>query len=88
MIKSNLCDSSDAYIHVKGTRQVTNTAAKGAAPNNRNKRVTFKICAPFIDCISLINNKHVNDAHDIDVVMPMYNLLEYSDIYSKTLGRL
>ena len=88
MIKSNLCDFSDAYMHVKGTRQVTNTAAQGAAPNNRNKGVTFKNCAPFIDCVSLINNKQVDDANDIDVVMPMYNLLEYSDICSKTLRRL
>ena len=57
---------------------------QGAAPNHRNKEVTFKNCAPFIDYISQINNAQIGDAHDIDVVMPINNLLEYSNIYSKT----
>ena len=82
MIRSNLCDYSDAYIHVKGTIAVPNTGA-AAAPNNRNKKVIFKNCAPFTNCIIKINNTQVDDAHDIDVVMPMNNLIEYSDIYSK-----
>ena len=60
------------YIHVKGTVEVTNTAAQDAAPNNRRKKVIFKNFAPFISCISSINNTQVYDAHDIDVVMPMY----------------
>ena len=67
MLKSSLCDYSDAYIFVKGTISVNNTAAQGAAVNNNNKKVIFKNCAPFI-------------------VMPMYNLIEYSDNYAKTTG--
>ena len=55
MIRSNFCDYSDAYIHVKGTIEVPNTG-KTVAPNNRNKKVIFKSCAPFINCISEINN--------------------------------
>ena len=57
MIRSNLCDYSDAYIHVKGTIKVPNTSAQGAAPNNRNKKEMFKNCAPFINCIIQIINK-------------------------------
>ena len=63
----------------------TGTAAN---PNNRNKKLIFKNCAPFIDCVSKINNKEIDHAKDIDVVMPLYNLTEYSDIYSKTFGSL
>ena len=63
----------------------TGTAAN---PNNRNKNLIFKNCAPFIDCVSKINNKEIDHAKDIDVVMPVYNLTEYSDIYSKTFGSL
>ena len=63
-------------------------AAAGAAVNNINKRVVFKNCAPFSDCITEINNAQVDDAQKIDVVMPMYNLIEYSDAYSKTSGSL
>ena len=88
MIRSNLCDFSDAYIHVQGTIEIVNTATEGANPNNRNKKIKFKNCAPFINCISRINNTKVDDAHDIDVVLPMYNLLGYSNIYSKTAGSL
>ena len=80
MIRSNLCDYSDAYIHGKGTRTVPNTGT-AAALNNRNKKVTFKDCASFINCISEINNTQIDVAHDIDVVMLMYNLIEYSDTY-------
>ena len=61
---------------------------KELVPNNRNKRVIFKNCAPFINCISQINKTQVDDAHDIDVLIPMYKLSEYSGIYSKTSGRL
>ena len=73
---------------VKGTITVPNTAAAGAAVNNTNKRVVFKNCAPFSDCITEINNAQVDDAQKIDVVMPTYNLIEYSDAYSKTSGSL
>ena len=88
MLKSSLCDYSDAYILVKGTITVNNTAAQGAAANNTNKKVIFKNCAPFTNCISEINNIQIDNAKDIDIVMPMYNLIEYSDNYAKTTGSL
>ena len=88
MLRSSLCDYSDAYILVKGNITVNNTAADGAAANNTNKKVIFKNCAPFTDCISKINNTQVDNAKDIDIVMPMYNLIEYSNNYSKTSGSL
>ena len=88
MLKSSLCDYSDAYILVKGTISVNNSAAAGAAANNTNKKVIFKNCAPFTNCISEINNMQIDNAKDIDIVMPMYNLIEYSDNYTKTSGSL
>ena len=87
MLKSSLCDYSDAYIVVKGTITVPNTGT-AAAPNNRNKAVVFKNSAPFTDCISEINNTQIYNAKDIDVVMNMYNLIEYSEIYSQISGSL
>ena len=88
MLKSSLCDYSDAYILVKGTISIHNTAAQGAAANNTDKKVIFKNCAPFTNCISEINNTQIDNAKDIDIVMPMYNLIEYSDNYAKTTGSL
>ena len=88
MLKSSLCDYSDAYILVKGTIFVNNTAAQGAAADNTNKKVIFKNCAPFTNCISEINNTQIDNAKDIDIVIPMYNLTEYSDNYAKTTGSL
>ena len=88
MLKFSLSDNKDAYILVKGTITVDNTAAADADANNTNKKVIFKNCAPFTNCISEINNTQVDNAKDIDIVMPMYNLLEYSDHYSKTFGSL
>ena len=88
MLRSSLCDYSDAYILVKGNITVNNTAADGAAANNTNKKVIFKNCAPFTDCISKINNTQVDNAKDIDIVMPMYNLIEYSNNYWETSGSL
>ena len=61
-------------------------AAKQA--DERDKGVTFKNCAPFTKCISRINNTDIDNAQDIDIVMPMYNLIEYSDNYSKASGSL
>ena len=81
MISSNLCYYSDAYTHVKGTIRIPNTAAAGAAGNNANEKVKFKNCAPLTNRISEIHNAQVDNAHDIDVVMTMYNLVEHSDIY-------
>ena len=82
--RSYLCDYSDAYIHVNETIEIKNRTARGAASNNRNKGVTVKDCAQFINGIIRINNAQVDDAHDIHAVMSMYNLLEFSNIYSKT----
>ena len=88
MLKSSLCDYSDAYILVKGTISVNNSAAQGAAANNANKKVIFKNCAPFTNCISEINNTQIDNAKDIDIVMPMYNLIEYSDNHAKATRSL
>ena len=88
MLRSSLCDYSDAYILVKGNIAVNNTAGAGAAANNTDKKVIFKNCAPFTNCISKINNTQIDNAEYIDTVMPMYNLIEYSDNYSKTTGSL
>ena len=88
MLKSSLCDYSDAYILVKGTITVNNTAAADADANNTNKKVIFKNFAPFTICVSETNNTIVENAKDLDIVMPMYNLIEYSDNYSKTSGSL
>ena len=85
MLKSSLCDHSDAYILVKGTITVLNTAAAIAATNNTTKKVIFKNCALFTYCISEINNTQIDNAKDLDVVMPMYNLKEYSNNYSKKI---
>ena len=88
MLKSSLCDYSDANILVPSTITVNNAAAADANANNINKKVVFKNCAPFNNCISKANNTQVGNAKDIDIVMPMYNLKEYSDNYEKTSGRL
>ena len=88
MLRSSLCDYSDAYILLKGSMAVNNTAADGAAANNNNKKVIFKNCALFTNCISKIDNTQIDNAEYIDKVMPMYNLLEFSDNYSKTSGSL
>ena len=76
------------YILVKGIIKVNNTAAAGANANNTDKKVIFKSCAPFTDCISEINNVQVDNAKYIDIVMPMYNLIEHIDNYSETSGSL
>ena len=88
MLRSSLCDYSDAYILVKGNIIVNNTAAADDDANNTNKKVIFKNCAPFTNCISKINNTQIDDVEFIDIVVPMYNLIEYSDNYSKTSGSL
>ena len=77
MLRSSLCDYSDANILVKGTRSITQVLAP-AQPGNVGKKVVFKNCAPFTDCIKEINNTLIDNAKDIDVIMPMYNLREYS----------
>ena len=81
MLRSSLCDYSDAYILVKGNISVNNTAGAGADANNTNKKLIYKNCAPFTDTIREINNSQVDNAKDIDIVIPIYNLIEYIDNY-------
>ena len=90
MLKSSFFDYSDAYILVKGRITITGAGADAAArrADERDKGAAFKNCAPFTNCISEINNTQVDNAKDIDIVIPMYNLIEYSDNYAKTSGSL
>ena len=90
MLRSNLCDYADAYILVKGTITITIAGDDDAAKrtDERDKGVTFKNCAPFTKCKSRINNTDIDNAQDIDIVMPMYNLIEHIENYSKTSGSL
>ena len=84
MPRSGLCNFRDAYVVVKGdiTVEGNNNA------NKRNKNLVFKNNAPFINCITKINGIKIDNAEDLDVVMSMYNLLEYSKNYKKTTGSL
>ena len=85
MSKYILCYYSDAYILVKGKITITGAGDDAAARQADEKEVVaFKNCTPFTNCISEINNTQIDNAKDIDTVMPMYNLIEYSDNYSKT----
>ena len=87
MLRSDLCDFSDAYIVVKGDITLTKTNGRGII-DIRNRFLAFKNNAPFTNCISKINNVLIDNAEDLDVVMPMYNLLEYSKNYRKATGSL
>ena len=80
VIKANLCDYSDTYIFVKG-----NITATGG---DRNTRVAFKNCASFRRCVTHINDEHVETVENLDIVMPMYNFLEYGDNYADSSGSL
>ena len=84
MLRWDLCDFSGACIVVKGdiTAEGNNNA------NERNKNLVFKNNAPFINCITKTNGIKIDNAEDLDVLMPMYNLLEYSKNYKKTTGSL
>ena len=73
---------------LRGTIAVNNTAAADTDANNTNEKIIFKNCASFTNCISEINNTQVDNAKGIDIVMSMYNLIEYSDNYSNTSGSL
>ena len=91
MLRSSLCDYSDAYILVKGTITVTAPGANNGANNIRDKKnrpLILKNNAPFVSCITRINGELIEDADDLDIVMPMCNLLEYSKNYRKTIGSL
>ena len=89
MLRSNLCDFSDAYILVNGIITANgdvNGAENGIA--RRNRPLILKNNAPFVSCITRINVEFIEDADDLDIVMLMYNLLEYSKNYRKTIGSL
>ena len=79
MLRQDLCDFSDTYIVVEGdiTLEGDNDASK------QNKNFVFQDNAPFVNCISKINGVQIDNAEDLDVVMPMYKLLEYNKIYKK-----
>ena len=80
VIKPSLCDYSDAYILVIRDIKVTNIAA--------DTNVAFKNCAPFTRCVTHINDEHIETSENLDIIMPMYNLIEYSDNYSDSSGSL
>ena len=84
MLRSELCDYADAYILVSGT--ITVTSLNNVIRDKKNRPLILKNNAPFISCITKINNELIEDADDLDIVMTMYNLLEYSKNYRKTIG--
>ena len=84
MLRSDLCDYADAYILINGTI----TVVRNQTRDRQNKPVILKNNAPFVSCITRINNELIEDADDLDMVMPMYDLLEYSKNYRKTIGSL
>ena len=86
MLRSNLCGYSDTYILVKGTITVTAPRVNNNANNIRDKRnrpILLKNNVPFVSCITRINGELIEDADDLDIVMSMYNLLEYSKTIEK-----
>ena len=87
MLRSDLCDFSDAYIVVKRSITLAKTDRRRFI-DIRNRFLAFKNNAPFTNCISKINNVLIDKAEDLDVVMPMHNLLGYSKNYRKTIGSL
>ena len=94
-LEGSLCDYSNAYISVTGNITVTRTiASAGNDPDQINQpplaatQVAFKNCAPFKSRITEINDTFVDEADFINVAMPMYNLIEYSDNYSDNSGSL
>ena len=87
MLRLDLCDFSEAYIVVKGTITLTKTDGRSFI-DIRNRSLAFKNNAPFTNCISKINNVLIENAEDVDVVMPVYNLIEYIKSYRKTTNSL
>ena len=85
ILTSDLCDYNDAYIVVNG---VVTVSAEERDRNEIDRDFLLKNNAPFISCISKINGVLIENAKDLDVVIPMYNLLEYNKNYSKTSGSL
>ena len=78
MLKLCLAGYSDAYIPASGT--VTGVTTGTTAKSNNRKNIIIENCAPFTNCISEINNTQIDNSKDIDIVMPMYNLIEYSNL--------
>ena len=81
VLKPNLCDYAEAYILVDGTIRAETQILSAPAPNIANARLALKNCAPFTKCNLEINDEHVDTAENLDIIMPMYNLIEYSDNY-------
>ena len=81
VLKPNLCDYAEAYILVDGT-------IRGTGGNNNNTRLALKNCAPFTKCNLEINDEHIDTAENLDITMPMYNLIEYSDNYQDSSATL
>ena len=81
ILKSSICDYSDTCILVKEIITVNNTAAADADTNNANKKVIFNNCSLFTDCKYEISNAEIDNAKNIDIVMPMHNLTEHSGNY-------
>ena len=84
MLRSDLCDYADLYMLFNGTI----TVAENQPRDRQNRPLILKNNAPFVSCITRINNELIEDADDLDKVMPMYNLLEYCKNYRKTIGSL
>ena len=89
MLNTRTCNYSDAYILVKGTATISGAGADTAARqlDKRNKQLPFKDCTLLTERISEINNI-LDNAKDLDVVVLMYNIIEYNNSYAKALGRL
>ena len=81
LIRSNLCNYSYEYRHVKGYVAVPKTAASSSPVNNGNRKVIFKNCIALTSCISQIIDTQEDDSKDIDILLPMYNLTEYGNAY-------
>ena len=88
MLRSDLCDYADVYILVNGIITVTANASANNITDKKNRKLILKNNTPFFSCINRINSKLIEDADDLDIVIPMYNLLEYSKNYRKTIGSL
>ena len=90
VLKSSSCDYNDAYIFVKGKITITGAGNDAAArqADERDKGAAFQNCASFTNCISEINNTQIDNCKDIDIVMPLYNLLEYSNNCKEKSGFL
>ena len=88
MLRSDLCDYADAYILVNGTITVTANAGANNIRDKKDRKLILKNNAPFVSCIMRINNELIEDTDDLDIVIPIYNFLEYRKNYRKTIGSL